>query len=348
MGPRCDSFVVTATVNSCTDLGNVALASWGCGNDDGTGTTTNPVSVTTAIAYILKQPHIEFGSVSDINVPYCSAGVPVTVTVNNTGEGPALNFGLDSDLESLGAFTVTNISPNWTYNPATGVFSYTAGTLDASSAAVLTFTLSPAGCSLGSGSVTFDTLYSNACGTSFPFPSASASYNYAPDHPSPSLTKSGPATALTGETVVFQVDLTADYIQNISGSIHITDVIPSSAFSVTAASVTAGTLGPITSTLNWVVTPTGSGSLTATLLITATVKDDLAECEAYDSATNNVNAWADVTCPPCDPLTASASRAMIIQNLIGSASYSKSVVGSGEVCTVFTITNFYEYLFTAS
>jgi len=122
------SFTVTAQINSCTNLTDTVRASWSCGNDDGSGTASNPVNATADIAFLLEIPDISLSTTS-LDFPYCQAG-PTTaaITVTNSGAGPALNFALDSNLESS-PFTVSNVSAGWSYTPASGVFAYTAGAI---------------------------------------------------------------------------------------------------------------------------------------------------------------------------------------------------------------------------
>jgi hypothetical protein len=147
------SYIVTGTVNSCTQLTNTALAHWSIGNQDGTATTTNPWTSQTDVIFTLEKPNVTLQvTPTTIAVPYCTAlSRQVIVTATNSA-GPAKGLELLADLDG---FTPTNLSAGWSY--ANGVFTYTGGTPPGSlyngSPVTLTFDLTgPTACAAGSTS----------------------------------------------------------------------------------------------------------------------------------------------------------------------------------------------------
>jgi len=337
------SYVVTGTVNSCNQLTNTASAHWGIGNQDATATITTPWTSQTDVIFTLERPNVTLQvTPATINVPYCTTlSRRVTITATNSA-GPAKTLELMAD---LGAFTPSNLSAGWNY--AGGSFIYSGGmppgTLYSGSPVTLTFDLSgPTACSSGSSaSLSFRPHYHDACDLTFSGAAVSAPVvTYAADQPGLTLSKSGPATVVAGESFSYAVVLNATNIQNITDTISLTDVVPAP-FQVTGVSATAGTPGFSGQQVTWSVPTPGSGNLAATLTISATARDDAA-CQAFDSVVNTVNATAP-GCPNCAPLSASASWTTYIQDVEDPTATSKVVAGDTQVCGVpgFTITNTY-------
>ena len=347
---QSQGFTVTARVNSCTNLMDTVQASWSCGNDDGTGTGTNPVSTTADIAFLLQAPAISL-STNSLSFAYCQVGPQTAVvTVTNSGAGLALNFTLDSNLESS-LFTVGNVSPGWSYTPATGVFAYTAGAINGNSSVTLTFDLTYAAslCSAASGNVVFASSFTDACGLAFSGPSASLGWAYGGDAPTVSLSKDGPATVRVGEQAIYTVSLSANNVQHITPTITVTDVVPTE-LTVDAVSATTGTLLVVGQTITWTVDATGSAPIAATMTITTTAAGGGA-CGAGNLVQNTARASAPVDCPGCGPVTASASTTTAVRDIVscggpvgcGLSAFDKTLSGSGEVCTNLTATNTFSF-----
>ncbi|MBP7687494.1 MAG: DUF11 domain-containing protein, partial [Thermoflexales bacterium] len=337
------SYTVSARVNACSPLRNTAAAYWSCGNVDSTATSTTPVSTSASVKFLLEVPNVSLAvTPNPVRVPYCTNTTPVTVTVNNTG-GPALDLILRSNLNSLGASANIVSGSPFTYDAVTGIFSYTGGTpvglLNRSTSTTLTFNVNQtAACNASNGLLSFAPSFADACDVPFDLPTRNTTYQYGNDAPTLIVTSTAPNSTYAGEQVVFTVLLNAANTQNLADALYITDVVPS-VFSVTAASVTTGTLSPIGQTLTWTVSPDGS-PVSAILLITTTASSGINQCLSFASSTNVVTATAPVNCAGCNPLISTASSTVIGQNVPGTQ-YAKTASGSSEVCSDISFTNHY-------
>ncbi|MCK6625359.1 MAG: hypothetical protein L6R45_09300 [Anaerolineae bacterium] len=337
------SFVVTATINSCNNLTNTGRTWWSIGNSEGDGLITNPATDTADIAYLLEEPAISLAA-NNLTFAYCSpAPQTAVVTVTNSG-GAALNFILDSNLESQ-PFTV-GPAPGWTYNPATGVFSRTdAGGVITTTPVTLSFVVTPTFdvCNApSSGSFNFTANYRDACGLSFNNPSVGVNYTYgAGELPTFDLTKSSSVSAtFAGQTSQFFVDFDIQNVQNISGNIIITDIVPS-VFTTTAVTPSAGSFVRAGNVVTWTIpAPAGPGAFTGRLTLTVQALDVISDCGTNSIATNTASGQAPVRCTSCSPLSDTAQASVIIQNFAGTA-FPKEFSTDGQVCGLITMTNRY-------
>ncbi|MBU0705386.1 MAG: DUF11 domain-containing protein, partial [Chloroflexi bacterium] len=340
------TFAVTATVNSCNNLTNTALASWSIGNEEGDGTTARPVSDTTDVAYLLESPNIALTG-NSLVFEYCTpASKTVIVTATNSG-GPALNFLLDSNVTGSLPFVVGSVDSRWDYDAGTGLFTYleNGGVVAAGQQITLTFVVTPTFdvCTGdgGDGAFHFEAQYDDPCGLHFDGRSTDVDYRYGSgDLPDLSVAKtSSDRYAYTGDALQFYVDFDAINVQNISGTVVITDNVPVG-FAVTGASAPVGTITQTGNLLEWTIPVSGTGDRSGRMTISATVVDDVGLCEAYSARTNTAQASAAVACPPCPPLTASDSTEVIIQNTTGMAE-PKSMSSDFQVCGTIAVSNHY-------
>ncbi len=356
------TFNVTATVNSCTDLTNVAEASWSIGNEENRtgqilGTRTNPVSDTTDVAYLLTSPDVSVTASGDIDIPYCGAAAaqPIQVVVSNApGAGAAGNLTLQSNLHSLG-FDV-GPAAGWAYNPSTGLFTYQAndGRLDPATAATLAVVVTPT-LDLCAGSfsqdIDFEARYTNGCNLDFTGPADSVRYSYATSgslEPTLSVSKSADReTTYTGDTVEFTLTFNAANVENMAGDIVITDNVPASFANLTVASgPTVGSVSLIGNQIVWTVSRSAAGEMNGSLSFQADVVNDPGVCGANSTVANRAEATVANGCPTCPDLTAGSSVDVIIQNSpIGSPG--GSVTPHVEVCgSSFTISYTYQVSIT--
>jgi len=353
-----NTFHVTATVNSCVSLTNIAQAYWTIGNEpnrDGItlGMSGDPVSDTTDVAYLLETPDVSVTASGDFDIDYCAtpAGQTIVVTASNAaGAGAAAKFVLASNMD--GSYTVGPVDSNWTYNAGNGEFTLVAngGVLTAGNTMTLSFVVTPTVNVCGgdfSRDISFEAQYSNGCNLDYTGPSANVTYSYAQVgslQPALSVDKTvDDGVSYTGDTAVFTISFTAENIENLVSPIIITDNIPSS-FSNTAilaGSPSVGSGSIVGNQLVWTITTT-SGNLSGTLSFSVTVVDDAGVCGANSTVSNVVDAFAETTCAACGPLTDTASVEVIIQNSpIGEPG--GGVSSHTEVCgNDFTITNTYQ------
>ncbi|MFZ5919254.1 MAG: hypothetical protein ACOYZ7_20170 [Chloroflexota bacterium] len=340
------TFAVTATVNSCNNLTNTALAAWNIGNEEGDGTAANPVSDTVDVAYLLESPDITLAG-NSLVFEYCTpASKTVVVTATNSG-GPALDFLLDSNITGSLPFVVGNVDARWSYDAGSGLFTLleNGGVLAAGQQLSLTFVVTPTFdvCTGdgGDGTFHFQAQYDDPCGLHFDGRSTDVDYQYGSgDLPDLAVAKtSSDRYVYTGDTLQFYVDFEAINVQNISGTVVITDNVPAG-FAVTGASAAVGIITQTGNLLLWTIPVSGTGDRSGRMTISATVVDDVGLCEAYSARSNTAQASAAVACPTCPPLTASGATEVIIQNTTGMAE-PKSMASDFQVCGAIAVSNRY-------
>ena len=335
------TYYVTGTVNACNQLTNTVDAWWSIGNQDNTATSVNPATSQVDVRFNLVNPNVTLQAApSSVTIPFCtSLTQPVVVTA--TASATAKNFKISAN---LGSFTPSNLSSGWSY--AEGVFTFNggspAGYIYAGEPVTLTFDLNGAtACTSASTHLSFQPTYSNACDISFTGGAVQQpTISQAPNRPTLDVTLSGPYSVRARQTFNYEIDLSAANIQNITDTIHITDVIPSSLI-ISGTAATTGTVSLNGQEINWTIDTPGSGNLHATLVITVTVRDDVA-CSAYSVMHNSVIATAP-TCPSCSGLTDSDSRNTYMEDVDGPLAGVKTVSGDTEVCgeTGFLFENLY-------
>ncbi|MBE2236684.1 MAG: DUF11 domain-containing protein, partial [Caldilineaceae bacterium] len=324
------TYYVTGTVNACNQLTNTANVWWPIGNQDSTATPDNPASSKVDVRFTLENPNVSLQvTPASITVPFCTP-MTRTVVVTATTSNTAKNVQIAANTHS---FSVSNIRPGWSYSG--GVFTYIggplAGYLFADQPAILSFDVSgPTACSASNPALSFQPRYTNACDVPFNGPTVSApSVNYAPDRPTINVTINGPYSVRARQTFDYVINLNATNIQNITDTISITDMIPSS-FIISETSATTGSVNVTGQQITWAVNTPGSGALSASLLITATVREDVA-CSAYNLITNDVIATAP-TCPNCGVLEDSDQVSTYIEDVDGPLAGTKTVSGDTEIC----------------
>ncbi|MCP4542246.1 MAG: DUF11 domain-containing protein [Chloroflexi bacterium] len=353
------SFNVTATVNSCTDLTNIAEASWSIGNEPNRegqvlGTSAHPVSDTTDVAYLLETPNVSIAATGDINIGYCGTPVAhaIVVTVSNVaGAGAAADFVLVSDMDP--SYSVGAVDSNWTYN--NGIFTLTAnsGVLAAGNEMALSFMVTPPLDVCGgafSQNINFEARYSNGCNLDYTGPSTSVSYDYATGsdaEPTLSVAKTvDDEVTFTDDTAVFTISFTAENGDNIDGDILITDSIPTAFTNTTIINTSDGSTSIVDNQLVWTI-PSSPGNISGTLSFSVTVVDADGVCGANTTVYNTVDAFAETDCASCDPLTSTASVDVIIQNS-PTGEPGGGISSHAEVCgDNFTITNTYQISITS-
>ncbi len=298
IGERRD-YVVTATINSCNNLTNTVQAYWSIGNDEGDGIPANPVVDGVDVAYELELPAPTIAS-NAVAFEYCtqiSQTALVTITVPSSS-GPVFNLVLSSTTLAGLPFSVSDVSSAWIYNGA-GQFS-TTKVITSGGEEVLSFQLTPAATvcgNEGNGSFSFSSSYDDACDLPFSGPSTSINYSYG-SQTAPALSVSKSATQLSDTQARFTVDLLASNVENITGSIVVTDNV-SANFSIsgTSTSLLTSTINQAGNLVSWVITPTGSGNLSGQLVITVTDIGNPNNCAVTYS--NTAVGSATPTCPDC-------------------------------------------------
>ncbi|MBK8798711.1 MAG: DUF11 domain-containing protein [Anaerolineales bacterium] len=335
------TYYVTGTVNACNQLTNTANVWWPIGNQDGTATTSSPASSKVDVRFTLENPNVSLQvTPPSITVPFCTPmtrTVVMTATTSNTAKNVQI-------VANTSSFAISNITPGWSYSG--GVFTYIggplAGYLFSDQPATLSFDISgPTACSASNPTLSFQPRYTNACDVPFNGSTVNApSVSYAPDRPNLSVIVNGPYSVRARQTFNYVINLNATNIQNITDTISITDMAPST-FIISEAAATLGSVNVTGQQITWSAPTPGSGALTASLLVTATVREDVA-CLAYNLVTNHITATAP-TCPSCAGLQDTDQVSTYIEDVDGPLAGTKSVNGDTEVCgeTGFLIENLY-------
>ncbi|MCL4829581.1 MAG: DUF11 domain-containing protein, partial [Caldilinea sp.] len=143
------------------------------------------------------------------------------------------------------------------------------------------------------------------------------------------VSQSAPYAVRSRGTFTYVVYLNAANIQNITDTILITDIVPS-VFRIDGYSSPSGTITSTGQAVYWSVDTPGSGSLSASMVITVTVREDQA-CQSYSLQTNTVNATAP-TCPECGLLSSNSSSQTYIEDVDIALIGVKNVTGDREIC----------------
>jgi len=216
---------VTAVL-SCSDLTNIARATWGCTGE----ACQTPQEVQASVALRLKEPLLAF-TPPNVALPFCSPSVSVSFDVQNTGEGAARNVFLAVDLTGYNV-TVTSPGASYQWTPTPG---FVLPDIPGSGSYTLSYVLSFAGnwCSgtPPTGSRTWFPTYEDDCGVVFHAPVRTSSLSISGGPPSLSLIKSGPSVAALGDNVQYTINVS--YTGGLScgaggeaGKITVTDTVP--------------------------------------------------------------------------------------------------------------------------
>lgn len=302
---------VVATVLSCgTIVNNVTSVH---------RANSTAVSDSGPVQLDLRQPLVAFTPPA-VSLDY-NTSVPVTIPVQNTGLGSARVFRLQSTLNSL-PLTVSNLGAGWSYDSATGLFTYTAnsGVIANGASVNLTFNLlatDPCTAS-GAGTATYTALYENGCGDAYTIPIQSQNISAPSNAPTLALAKTVSATRIAVlEPGTYTLTLSATNIANIgTANVTVTDTLPAQVDYVAHSTATgAASYNAGTRTLTWTV-PVSSLTANRTLAIDFAVGSD--PCNAGLQPTNTASTTNVTTSRGCT-LNATAGVSFLISNNPGLA-----------------------------
>jgi len=175
-------------------------------------------------------------------------------------------------------------------------------------------------------------------------------YQYAQgEAPTLSISKSGPGVVGSGDVFTYQITIAGTNPANISGSINITDILPSEFVLLGPITGSTGISNTNGQTVTWSFDPPDSPSTfseTLTYLVRA-ITTTGGVCGASLIVENDAEAFAVPTCPDCAPFHPIAQVRTAIENNEG-VFPALSTSGSWEACgdDGFTIVN--SYLITGS
>ena len=279
----------------------------------GTATTSpaspgNPSAASALFTFIVNQPNIDIspydndpgdGKANTIAVDYGSSPQTVAIIITNGGTGPARQFKLHTDINRV--FSVANIGSGWTYDAASGTFSYVGdGVIGPGGDVVpLTFDVTPAHpealrSNPSAGTIIITPSYLNDIDQTFSYPIA---YQYYSINNVPTLnlnqnvrsdaTDSDNARIYLGEQLHFDYTPVLTHIDKFRNDreIVLTDTVPGY-FSIQSVTVQSGTYEWNGNTLTWHLTPAEAGSSPVlTLDLKATADPGLADSYLTNTAT---------------------------------------------------------------
>jgi uncharacterized repeat protein (TIGR01451 family)/fimbrial isopeptide formation D2 family protein len=255
----------------------------------------NPASASTIFTFVVNQPSISI-TADKITMDYGDNPTPVSIVIKNNGSGPARQFSLNSNINTV--FAVTNVSSGWTYN--NGVFAYDSE-ISAGASITLTYTVTPASPqSLLSNPVTGTILitpsYLNDIDQSFSYPVTYQSYEI-DNVPILNLSQNINSEATDGDNsriylgeeiqFVFTPTLTLPGKWKEGTNIVLTEVVPDGLSIQSFSTSGVGTLEQTDSkTLKWALTPAQAGtSPSMTINLKATSDANAANTTIVNSAT---------------------------------------------------------------
>lgn len=234
--------VVSATVDGCYDISNVAQIAERTGEEN--------TSIEADVQLDLQTPLVDF----NLNNVQLKFGTPVAVmtVLENTNHGTATNVVVDTNLETL-PITVSNVSNVWSYNAVNGTFTY-LGADEASATGdenlvngeqvILSFdaTLTDQCGEIENIVATWTPGYVDVCGNTYNTPARSQAYLDPNDRPSALVTKTASDSRLfIGDSGYFDIDVNSnnvDYVED--GTVVVTDTLPSYIENITISSVPSG------------------------------------------------------------------------------------------------------------
>ncbi|MDP0499873.1 MAG: isopeptide-forming domain-containing fimbrial protein [Verrucomicrobiota bacterium JB022] len=158
------TFAVSATVAGCDNLGNTVQIS------DRTGEIDTSREGAVALDFDLPLVQLTTNPIQLDFLTPTSVSIPIS---NVAGAGPATNFTLESNLNTLGV-AIVNVGGGFAYNPANGNFTYTSngGSIAEGTTATLTFDVrsSDVCAGTGGGTIVWQTFYQNECGDPYSVP----------------------------------------------------------------------------------------------------------------------------------------------------------------------------------
>ncbi|MDW8293309.1 MAG: LamG-like jellyroll fold domain-containing protein, partial [Anaerolineae bacterium] len=317
------SFTVGAKVVACSNLENSVVATWGCNGE----TCLTPQTAKAAIDLLPRFPDLDY-TLPSFNVNYCAGSTSFTVPITNVGDGTAYSVTLPVNLSpfsvtvaapatyTAGAFQLPPIPPGQTFN------------------LVFTLTIPSNTCNIQTGgSFGFDITYRDACGFPYAEIPQSASWQLVNTPGSLSVSKAAPSEAYRGMLITTPITVNAS---GISGTIRVTDRVPSGFTVVSTGGGVSFTLGGVTY-ITWVV------SGTAVLTPVFVVVTGAAGCAACGLALTNLVTATASDCRNCQQ-TAVAQSTTYIQCDEGVQSL-KLVSDPAPVCSnaAFTYTNVFTF-----
>ena len=226
------SYIVTGTLDACSNLSNNVEVVWPLGNEDGTATASHPYTTSTDVIPKLRIPDltVEIGDLPQAQ--YCGdiQGAQVPVTITNSG-GAAQKLRLLASAENL---ELGSASADWTY--ANGVFTYTGGAVPQAilSGETISFmmavTTTTAVCDSHTASVSLTPRYKDAClFIEYTDDPTIRTVNMGVDAPTLEISKTSNhdgGFAVAGDDVYYTVVVTGTNITSTNGVV-ITDHVPS-------------------------------------------------------------------------------------------------------------------------
>ena len=305
------SFVATAqaAVLSCGTIVNVVATT------DRTGVTA--ATDQAPVQLNLQQPLVGYTPPA-IALNY-TAATPVSLTVNNTGQGDARSFALHTTFPAR-AVTISGVGAGWSYNATTGVFTYTAngGTIANSSSATLTFNVAATDicADSGAGSVSYEARYTNACGDAYVIPQQTGSIAAAANTPSLGLAKEVSSSRIAiVESGYYTLTLSATNLANITTDpLVVTDTLPAG-ITYTGHVASVGVVNVVGQLVTWTVAKADLAT-SRTLRIDFTVNNEPCLAGTFIANTANVSAVSVRGCA----LAASGNASFLVSNNPGLAS----------------------------
>ncbi|MEZ4815300.1 MAG: hypothetical protein R3A80_08875 [Bdellovibrionota bacterium] len=260
----------------------------------------------------------------------------VSITVTNNGLGTANNVSFDTGYESLST-TVSNVGAGWSYNPGTGIFSYT-GSIAAGGSTNLTYELSKTlSCATKGGSnstVIWRPSYEDTCGNNLIPPTTTQSVSVAAVADPFSISKSTPLLRpVAGSTQTWTIDYDAKQTGLLTGTgeVVIVDTLPSNVDSVSNLVASAGALictpncvNPSPgSTITWTLNPTEALSDQSLEIDYVVPADTALSCSSGDPITNSVTSTVEYLESGCN-YTSSSNSTNYVNNssgVTGSSTY---------------------------
>ena len=322
------SLTVTAQVNECAGLWNQADARWGCSAAEPCQDTSPGMTALAGINFIRRPPALT-GHVSPaapVPVDYC-AGSPVTITLTNSGAGPARGIRfqpqLPIDFEAVGAAVSNGL--------------IVVGNLAGGQTTNVTFTLRTLeGVCSPPSQPQFGLLlasYSDACGTPFSSPVLPVSFQLTPQ-PVAVLHASVPRT-ISGDAGQGTASVLLQYSNFNNTLVTITDLFPAQTNVVATNLTSGGTLRGGTN-LTWSATLSGDGVWTGRFDIVLTSG---APCHVPSGVFANRLSASGTDCHAC-PVPIAGTNTVSYFAFENGASCSTNSGGTGTVSCAFSATAF--------
>ncbi|MDQ8193921.1 isopeptide-forming domain-containing fimbrial protein [Coraliomargarita sp. SDUM461004] len=312
---------LTAEVASCDGLG-ISVT-----NDE--LTEVNSSTKVAAIVLDLDLPMVDF-TPPTIALDYLTASSASMTVTNTSSSGNAEDFSFQTNLNTLPVI-ISNVTGDFTYDEATGVFTLVNGAdvtnsdaLLGGESATLNFDIVAAdSCSGAVGSVTWTSVYSNQCGDMYAIPIKSGSILASGARPSVDLQMDSSVNRVrVGAPGLFELELTADEVARIDSDLIVVQITASDngrivGFSdATDISPTVDPAAdPAITTYTWTVDKAvAAGSVSLDVLYEIGEDPCLGgESFSISSSVSGVQSVVTASGDQCE-LSANAAQTVIIQN----------------------------------